>query len=218
MASTASSIEAAFSMNEKMQPLENSATEGAKRNNRRRSKSTELLQTSEYQPDTMETTADAEDVIAESHEGSPHRGQPAPAEEEPKWRDGVTVKEYSNKTEVVISKQQLKDGDAAMIVNLLAENVVTKLTLSENQLGDKAAEEIAKGLAKNTSLTYITLAKNSIGDKGAGHLATALKANTKLQSFYMNNNLLTDDGKRKLKDANAARGTPLEDSLAGLVL
>jgi len=53
---------------------------------------------------------DAEDVIAESHEGSPHRGQPAPAEEEPKWRDGVTVKEYSNKTEVVISKQQLKDG------------------------------------------------------------------------------------------------------------
>jgi len=208
-------MQEAFDMAGKMQPLNPSSSAPEKAKNRRRSKSTELLQTSELDPNSAEIHDFPAAVM-----GSPVAVmRPTPMAGSPKWRDGVTPKIYDGGKEVVISNQQLKDGDAHMIVGLLADNVVQKLVLSDNQLGDAAMSEMAPALASNTSLTYLSLAKNAITDLGAEKLAKALQANGSLETCFLNNNSLTLDGKDAIADANRKRGAKaMRDGLNGLVL
>lgn len=202
-------------MASKMQPLDSSFAEPGKKANRRRSRSTELLQTSEFQPESMETNAAEFPVEQQSpaQVRAPTVGESAG----PKWREGVTVKSFDNGTEVMVSQQGLKDSDADMIVALLTDNVVTKLTLADNQLGDDAAAKIAEGLKTNTSLTYLTMSKNAVGAAGGKKLAEALKLNSSLKTLFLSGNPL-GDSLAAIKEANAARACPMDDGLNGLVL
>ena len=57
-----------------------------------------------------------------------------------------------------------------------------------NQIGDVGADELAKGLKENSTLTSLHLFDNQIGDVGADALAKGLKENSTLTSLDLGRN------------------------------
>ena len=62
----------------------------------------------------------------------------------------------------------------------LKQTILTKLDLSDNNIGSGGAESLATALKTNKTLTNLDLSDNNIGPAGAESLATALKTNTTL--------------------------------------
>jgi len=112
-------------------------------------------------------------------------------------------------------------SDAAAIVSLLAPGgakPLTKLVLSDNNLGDDTAKLIAAQLETNTTLTYLSLHKNQLGEEGGKALAHALATGcSALSTLFLTLNPLSDGSREELKKANASRTSPLT-GLNGLVL
>jgi len=76
----------------------------------------------------------------------------------------------------------LNDACAKHIGEVLEKLNIKTLNLSRNQISDSGAEEIAKGLAANISLTELNLEDNLIGGAGASHLAANLASKPALTS------------------------------------
>lgn len=68
---------------------------------------------------------------------------------------------------------------------LIAADKIQKLSLANNELGDSAAEGIAKALETNSTLTSLSLHGNKIGASGGLALAGALEKNTSLTSLFL---------------------------------
>ena len=119
--------------------------------------------------------------------------------------------------EVFLSGAALKEVDTDAILSLLEEKPRTKLVLANNQLGDYFAEELAKHLAKDTSIKYISLHRNQIGPSGALALAGALKVNTALETLFLTNNRIGETAATSLADANRKRAKPMMTGLNGLM-
>eukprot|EP00592_Proboscia_alata_P024229 CAMPEP_0194438114 /NCGR_PEP_ID=MMETSP0176-20130528/103337_1 /TAXON_ID=216777 /ORGANISM="Proboscia alata, Strain PI-D3" /LENGTH=76 /DNA_ID=CAMNT_0039260003 /DNA_START=233 /DNA_END=460 /DNA_ORIENTATION=- len=58
------------------------------------------------------------------------------------------------------------------------DHTLTTLDLSDNEIGDDGATDIAKALRANTTLTMLNLDRNEIGVDGATAIAEALQTNT----------------------------------------
>ncbi|XP_052053896.1 NLR family CARD domain-containing protein 3 isoform X3 [Apodemus sylvaticus] len=71
---------------------------------------------------------------------------------------------------------------------------IQRISLAENQIGNKGAKTLARSLLVNRSLTTLDLRSNSIGPQGAKALADALKINRTLTSLSLQSNVIKDDG------------------------
>ncbi|XP_037669453.1 LOW QUALITY PROTEIN: NLR family CARD domain-containing protein 3 [Choloepus didactylus] len=81
---------------------------------------------------------------------------------------------------------------------------IEKLSLAENQIGNKGARALARSLLVNRSLTALDLRCNNIGPPGAKALADALKINRTLASLSLQSNTIKDDGARSMAEALAS--------------
>ncbi|XP_072303235.1 leucine-rich repeat-containing protein 71-like isoform X2 [Eucyclogobius newberryi] len=83
---------------------------------------------------------------------------------------------------------------------LSEDNVITKLFLQNNQIGDEGARLIGSALSttKKTHLFFLNLAFNRIGDAGAGYIAQGLRYNRALIYLSLANNQIGDSGAASL--------------------
>ena len=72
-------------------------------------------------------------------------------------------------------------------------NTITKLNLSNNQIGPEGAIAIAAALKDNKTITTLGLHNNQIGPEGAIAIATALKDKA-ITGLYLGNNQIGDEG------------------------
>eukprot|EP00073_Rattus_norvegicus_P050682 XP_017453066.1 PREDICTED: protein NLRC3 isoform X3 [Rattus norvegicus] len=78
---------------------------------------------------------------------------------------------------------------------------IQKISLAENQIGNKGARGLARSLLVNRSLVTLDLRSNSIGPQGAKALADALKINRTLTSLSLQSNVIKDDGVMYMAEA-----------------
>ena len=63
-------------------------------------------------------------------------------------------------------------------------NLVIRLNLRRNKIGNKGAEALAKLLqSHDQSITHVDLSRNAIGADGGHHLLTALQTTTRIVQF-----------------------------------
>ena len=84
--------------------------------------------------------------------------------------------------------QRLRDNDPSL----------TRLHLSNNQIGDEGARALADALRTNTSLTELYLQANQIGKEGTLDLAEALRTNTSLTGLSLEYNQIGDELKQEI--------------------
>uniref|UniRef100_A0A803T7B5 NACHT domain-containing protein n=2 Tax=Anolis carolinensis TaxID=28377 RepID=A0A803T7B5_ANOCA len=80
---------------------------------------------------------------------------------------------------------QFKDNAMDLLGSILSgkDCQIQKISLAENQIGNKGAKALARSLMVNRSLVALDLRSNSIGPKGAKAIADALKINQSLLSL-----------------------------------
>ncbi|XP_062999056.1 NLR family CARD domain-containing protein 3 [Elgaria multicarinata webbii] len=91
---------------------------------------------------------------------------------------------------------QFKDSAMDLLGSVLSgkDCQIQKISLAENQIGNKGAKALARSLMVNRSLMALDLRSNSIGPQGAKALADALKINQCLLSLNLQNNVIKEDG------------------------
>nr|XP_003227768.1 PREDICTED: protein NLRC3 [Anolis carolinensis] len=98
---------------------------------------------------------------------------------------------------------QFKDNAMDLLGSILSgkDCQIQKISLAENQIGNKGAKALARSLMVNRSLVALDLRSNSIGPKGAKAIADALKINQSLLSLNLENNTMKEDGAKSLAEA-----------------
>ena len=190
---------------------------------KRRSKSMELMQTSDFTPEAEMIGGEGEDEDEPaSRDGSPEMPKPSAKPVAtvsmhitPAFPKGIV--EYSKSKEVLLSKQGLVDADAVALVGILEKNVVAKMVLANNDLGDAAAARIGEALKVNTSLTYLSLHANLITATGITALAAGIQENMGLKTVFLTGMAITPAAEKALTEANAARTTPIPKGLNGII-
>lgn len=186
---------------------------------RRRSKSMEIMQTSDFTPEAALVESQSEDEdTALAKDVAFKMIKPAEADADagvitPGFPEGVAAFLRSQTVEM---KDKLKDEDAAALARILEANVVTRMVLSNNTLGDTTAVALSKALRTNTSLEYLSLHNNNIGEFGGIALADSLTKNETLKTLFLTRNPITENAAMALTNANAARRNPMK-GLSGLV-
>ena len=86
------------------------------------------------------------------------------------------------------SKFKVLDVGAYNLAVALAKPgaTITRLTLTDQGVGEGGAAEIAEMLKTNTVLTYLDLGNNNIGVNGAAIVAESLRENYALTTLYVN--------------------------------
>ncbi|XP_044289647.1 NLR family CARD domain-containing protein 3 [Varanus komodoensis] len=104
---------------------------------------------------------------------------------------------------------QFKDSAMDLLGSVLSgkDCQIQKISLAENQIGNKGAKALARSLMVNRSLMALDLRSNSIGSQGAKALADALKINQYLLSLNLQNNKIKEDGAKCLANAVAHNHT-----------
>ena len=94
-----------------------------------------------------------------------------------------------------------QDGLEGLTQALVGNTVVAALYLEENHLTDvePLCELLAAG-SNRTALTVLDLGANRIDNQGAEQLARALQTNTTLSELYLNNNMIGEKGAQALLD------------------
>jgi Ran GTPase-activating protein (RanGAP) involved in mRNA processing and transport len=111
-----------------------------------------------------------------------------------------------DQTEAVLFRQGLQPADGILIgSDLQFMAVLTKLWLSDNNIGPEGAIAIAQALKVNAVLTSLHLYGNSIGPEGAIAIAEALKVNAVLTKLYLWGNNLGDAEEKAVRDAVKGR-------------
>jgi Ran GTPase-activating protein (RanGAP) involved in mRNA processing and transport len=95
---------------------------------------------------------------------------------------------------VDLSDNALGDAVGIFARVLLANRNLKSLVLSNNNIGDAGAIELAVGLRQNNTLGLLDLDTNQIGSDGASALADALVANDALKGLNLQANTIGDDG------------------------
>ncbi|CAF1568788.1 unnamed protein product [Adineta ricciae] len=74
------------------------------------------------------------------------------------------------------------------LISLKNNKTITRISLSDNQIGDQGAQRLADFIKNNTSLTDLWLDNNRIGDQGAQYLLNALANNKTLTTLKLYGN------------------------------
>jgi Ran GTPase-activating protein (RanGAP) involved in mRNA processing and transport len=107
---------------------------------------------------------------------------------------------------------QITPTGAKILADVLFNNkTLIRLSLSNNQLGDKGVQSLSNALSANdNSLKKLDLSQNDITDEGVDYLAQMLKTNTILTHLSLSNNRITDQGVQLLNDALQNRNKTLQ--------
>ncbi|CAM4922220.1 unnamed protein product [Rotaria socialis] len=108
-----------------------------------------------------------------------------------------------NSTSVNFSSKNLTDQDMEIVANELLQvnQVITRLDLYANQIGDIGARFVADAVRINTTLKELRLYNNKIGDVGTQYLAAALTTNQTLTLLGLDTNQIGDSGAQYLGEA-----------------
>ena len=101
-----------------------------------------------------------------------------------------------------VSNNNLSDEAADNIAAVLRHNTkLQELYLSKNNLRTSGITEVARSLKEITTLTVLDISNNDISAEAADSIATILQFNCKLQKLYLQNNNLQSVGIIKITDA-----------------
>ena len=103
-----------------------------------------------------------------------------------------------------LSNNNIGDFGATQIAKIL--NKLESINLSYNNIGDIGAIEIGKAMIPNIKLKFIHLNNNEIGDEGITQIKNALRRTTTLQIFNIKNNRISSDKYEKLIDILGPKG------------
>lgn len=112
--------------------------------------------------------------------------------------------------ELILRGCGLDDALTAVVAEELAEpgnpdgQLITKLDLRGNAIGDAGCEAITRLPAAIGGLTEVLLSRNAIGDAGAAALAVGLAGNETLKTLNLNDNAIGDAGTAALGEILAA--------------
>jgi hypothetical protein len=107
-------------------------------------------------------------------------------------------------TTLKLSANDIGDEGVIALSQALARNAaITNLNLAFNNIGDEGVEALARILARNTTITNLNLSFNNIGDKGVEALSQALAINTTITTLNLSSNNIKDRGGKLLADALA---------------
>uniref|UniRef100_A0A6B2L856 Uncharacterized protein n=1 Tax=Arcella intermedia TaxID=1963864 RepID=A0A6B2L856_9EUKA len=90
-----------------------------------------------------------------------------------------------------------------------------QLTLNDNNLKNRGAQQVAQYLTTNTTLSELSLASNDIDRIGIDKLTTSFKLNTSLQTLNLHNNKLAFKGTEVLCSFLATNTTIRSVTLSG---
>ena len=85
-------------------------------------------------------------------------------------------------------------GAAALAALPAAIGSLTEVLLSRNRVGDAGGAALASGLAGNETLKLLNLNDNAVGDGGCEAFAECLRTNTGLTKLLLEGNEITDAG------------------------
>ncbi|CAF1099752.1 unnamed protein product [Adineta steineri] len=112
------------------------------------------------------------------------------------------LKDNTTLTELNLCWNQIEDRGAKYLSKGLQNNkTLTTLNLLNNQIGDKGAQYLGEALQKNKTLTKLELYENQIGDEGAQYLGEALQKNTTLTKLDLSYNRIRAEGAKNLGKA-----------------
>ena len=100
-------------------------------------------------------------------------------------------------------------------INDITDTQCQVIDLSDNNIGDKGAEEIAEALKANKSVTRIDLSGNEIGNSGALDIAEALKANNSVTEIDLSCNEIGEKGALEIAEALKANKSVTRIDLSG---
>ncbi|CAM4790158.1 unnamed protein product [Rotaria magnacalcarata] len=108
-----------------------------------------------------------------------------------------------NSTNVNFPSKNLTDQDMEIVANELLQvnQVITRLDLHANQIGDIGARFVADAVRINTTLKELHLYNNKVEVVGTQYLAAALKTNQTLNILSLYQNQIGDTGAQYLGDA-----------------
>ncbi|XP_060116804.1 NLR family CARD domain-containing protein 3 [Heteronotia binoei] len=108
-----------------------------------------------------------------------------------------------------LDNNRFKDSAMDLLGSVLSgkDCQIQKISLAENQIGNKGTKALARSLMVNRSLLALDLRSNSIGPQGAKALADSLKINQCLLSLNLQNNAIKEDGTKSLAEAFASNHT-----------
>lgn len=87
------------------------------------------------------------------------------------------------------------------LVDQLQKIKLHTLNISNNYLGPKGLEILAKMLVNNTTMTFLNLAGNDIGCEGAKKIAEVLPQNQVLKEIILSNNCIQQEGANFIAEA-----------------
>lgn len=101
-----------------------------------------------------------------------------------------------------LERQEIDDDKACKLAEALTLNSsITKLILSENNIGSRGAQAIAMSLKVNKTLTLLKLEDNNLGPEGGMYIADALQSNTTLTNIGLSNINLGPEGGKYFAEA-----------------
>ena len=104
-------------------------------------------------------------------------------------------------------------GAASFAEAIKVNTTLTQLDLSNDNIGDAGIASLAEAMKVNTTLTRLDLWDMNIGDAGAASLAEAMKSNTTLTQLVLSLNSIGDAGA-----ASLAEGIKINATLTRLTL
>ena len=102
------------------------------------------------------------------------------------------LKEISTLKELAVNDNKNRSEKLFLpLVSVITQNkLIEKLRLSDNNLNDHAAIQIARSLYKSSKLKCVNLQNNNITEKAAKALASVISHNPRLQELCLGNNQL----------------------------
>lgn len=142
--------------------------------------------------DTRLISLFSQDVVNELH--LDHR----PIPDEAALALSKTLPAHDETESLSLVNSSLDDTTVRHIADVLEKLNFKALNLSRNSITGVGAEDIAKGIATNISLTALNLEDNKIDDHGVAALAANIAAKPQLTSLNLNGNKITAQGVKSL--------------------
>ncbi|XP_040297734.1 NLR family CARD domain-containing protein 3 [Bufo bufo] len=103
-------------------------------------------------------------------------------------------------TNLRMENNNFKDDVMELLSSILRNKdcAIQKISLAENQLGNRGIKVLGKALLVNRTLSSLDLYSNIIGPSGAGALAETLRSNLVLSSLNLQNNRIKSEGAQHL--------------------
>jgi hypothetical protein len=111
-----------------------------------------------------------------------------------------TLPAHDETEELSLSNSGIDDAAARPLAEVLEKLNCKIVNLSHNSITSSGAEDIAKGIATNISLTVLNLSYNKIDDIGVAALAANIAAKPQLTSLDLSGNRITAAGVRALAE------------------